>query len=87
MIQFLISVIEWIAMAGMTLLGVSYEQDTACPSQTSEFVSIEYVVPKSPNAEISFSPADELLLTAECAEPFSPHWVPASSEEIILIRT
>ena len=79
MIQFLISVIEWIAMAGMTLLGVSYE--------TSEFVSIEYVVPKSPNAEISFSPADELLLTAECAEPFSPHWVPASSEEIILIRT
>jgi len=44
MIQILASIIEWIALAGLSLLGIDYEQTAQCDTVESAYETIEYIV-------------------------------------------
>ena len=44
MIQILASIVEWIALAGLSLLGVDYKQTAQCDTAESAYETIEFIV-------------------------------------------
>ena len=47
MVQFLASVVEWIALAGLSLLGIDYAKSAHCESENTGYETVEYVVIES----------------------------------------
>lgn len=88
MIQLLIILIEWIALAGLTLLGIGYERVSAgCAQTAAEPSSIRYVEPVAASETRTLFDAGWHVPEADgCATAVQPEFVPASPDDVILIR-
>lgn len=87
MLQALAIVIEWIALAGLTLLGIGYEPaEGVCASAETEALPIEYVEPNG-NAAANFVNARwHGEVPAVCDTATQPEFLAPTENEIILIR-
>ncbi|MEE2566988.1 hypothetical protein [Hyphobacterium marinum] len=87
MLQALAIAIEWIALAGLTLLGIGYEpaQD-ACAALEAEALPIEYVGPQGTAAALYRDASWHVADPAACDTATQPEFLVPAEDEIILIR-
>lgn len=88
MIQLLIILVEWIALAGLTLLGIGYERISSdCPPAAGEPASIHYVeTVGASETPVLFEAGWHLPESDGCATSVQPEFVAPSPDDVMLIR-
>jgi len=90
-VQFLANFVEYIALAGLALLGVDYQQGAACQVSDAEFSTVEYIAIDGAGVDEQAIWLEQDFSTAiqarSCDANMVPEMISESASQTIFIQT